>query len=212
VRKVIGAYHVATFPRWREIAEAQCRRLNDSGLLARTSKLLVGVVGDPEEDLSLLVDLLGPNAIVRQLGSLADFEFPTLQWLYEEVQSRGVACWYAHTKGASAHREDQAQWRLRMEAVIFDQHERCLEALETYDTCGMNWHSGPVGHQPHYPGNFWWANSRYLHKLPPPATLQSGHANHFAGPPPLAVGTGHRGRVEAELWIGRFVAVKAFSI
>jgi hypothetical protein len=212
MRKVVGAYHVATFPRWHEIVKPQGQRLRESGLLARTSKLLVGVVGDPGEDISLLSELLGPNAVVRQLGPLSNFEFPTLQWLYEEVQSRGVACWYAHTKGVSTLGEDKAQWRLRMEAVIFDQYERCLEALNTHDTCGVGWHSGPVGHYPHYPGNFWWANSRYLHKLPPPATLQFGVVNCFAGPPALAVGTGHRGRIEAELWIGKFTAVKAFSI
>jgi hypothetical protein len=169
-------------------------------------------VGDPSEDLSTLTELLGKNAVVRQLGPLSSFEFPTLQWLYEEVQSEDVACWYAHTKGVSTLSEDKAQWRLKMESVIFDQYERCLDALKTHDICGMEWGSGNLGYRPHYPGNFWWANSCYLRTLPPPSTLLIGRDDCFVGPPAVALISGNRGRAEAELWIGRNTTVRAFSI
>lgn len=212
MREIIGAYHVATFPGWNGIAEAQCRRLYDSGLLVETSRLLVGVVGDPGEDISILTGLFGQNAVVRQFGPLSLFEFPTLQWLYEEVQSKDVACWYAHTKGVSTLSEDKAKWRLKMESVIFDQYERCLDALKNHDVCGMEWRSGQMDRRMHYPGNFWWANSCYLRTLSPPSTLQFARHNCFVGPPALAVGTGNRGRVEAELWIGGNPTVRAFSI
>jgi hypothetical protein len=211
-RKVVGAYHVATFPRWHEIVEAQCWRLKESGLLSRTSRLLVGVVGDSNEDVSLISDLLGQKATIRQLGPLSEFEFPTLQWLYEDVKSVGVACWYAHTKGASTRRDDQTKWRLKMEAVVFDQYERCLEALKDYDVCGTEWQSSLIGNHPHYSGNFWWANSRYLRTLPPPSSFQFKSHMHFDGPSSLAVGTTHFGRGEAEFWLGRNSQVKAFSI
>jgi len=203
---------VATFPGWEGIVEAQGRRLQASGLLAKTSRLLVGVVGEPGENLSLLDELLGPNVVVRQLGRLLSFEFPTLQWLYEEIQSIDVACWYAHTKGVSTLSEDKARWRLKMESVVFDQHEKCLEVLKTHDVCGMEWGSGPVGHRPHYSGNFWWANAGYLRTLPAPTSLQFGRPGCFVGPPALAVGSGNRGRVEAELWIGDNPTVRAFSM
>jgi hypothetical protein len=208
MRKIVGAYHVAMFPRWREIVEPQGQRLRESGLLTRTSKLLVGVVGDSDEDISILADLFGQHALVRQLGPLLSFEFPTLQWLHEEVRSEDVACWYAHTKGVSTHREDQTVWRLKMEAVIFDQYERCLDALETHDTCGTAW---TPGIDPHYSGNFWWANSRYLQTLPSPSILQFRH--RMAGPSPLAVNPNPLdNRFEAELWIGKNPKIQPFNL
>ena len=198
MRKIIGAYHVATFFGWQGLVQEQCRRLNESGLFARISRLLVGVVGDPNEDISVLVDLLGKNAFVRQLGPLEEFEFPTLQWLYEEIQSEDAACWYAHTKGVSAPSDENIKWRMEMESVVFDQYEKCLDALKTYDTCGTRWRlNGPSANNPHYSGNFWWANSSYLRTLPSPMTLRVGY---------------WWGRHGAEFWIGRNPKIQAFNI
>jgi len=199
VRGIVGAYHVATFPHWHEIVQAQCQRLKGSGLLDRTKKILVGVVGNHDEDISLVTELLGKRALIRRLGSLLSFEFPTLQWLYEEIKCKDVACWYVHTKGASTRREDQTVWRLKMESVVFDQYEKCLVALETHDTCGTKW---TPGIDQHYSGNFWWANSHYLQTLPPPLILQFRH--RIAGPPAFAVTPNPSdNRFEAELWIGK---------
>ena len=193
MRRIVGAYHVAMFPTWRDLVRMQCERIKKSGLFDRTSKLLVGVVGESEEDISVLTDLFGSKALVRYLGSLLVFEFPTLQWLYDEVKSDNVACWYAHTKGISNRADIKVSWRLRMESVVFDQHEKCLDALETYDTCGIEWRLGGINEsRPHYSGNFWWANSSYLKTLPEPLSLRSGP---------------HK-RVEAEFWIGRNPAVR----
>jgi len=211
-RRIIGAYHVATFPHWSVIAEAQCLRVNRSGLLDKTSKILVGVVGDPNEDVSMLSDLLGPSAVVRHLGPLSSFEFPTLQWLYEEVQDDNFACWYIHTKGASARRADQTVSRLKMESVILDQHERCLDVLKTHDTCGTGWTFALIGQHPHYAGNFWWANSRYLRTLPAPSTLLTSNRHNHVGPPALAVTSSNFGRGEAELWIGRNQRIRPFNV
>jgi hypothetical protein len=210
MRRVVGAYHVATFPGWSGIVEEQCKRLDESGLLDRTSKILVGVVGDPGENTSLISDLLGQGALVRQLGPLSSFEFPTLQWLYEEVSDKNVACWYAHTKGVSTLSRDKVKWRLKMESVIFDQYEKCIEALETHDICGIDWTSDPLGRS-FYSGNFWWANSSYLRTLKPPSSALLDQSDRLVGPPSLAVGYTKLGRAEAELWIGRNPSVRPFK-
>lgn|GEM_PF-6154986 len=196
-RAILGAYHVALFPPWREVAEAQCRRLRESGVLAKTSRILVGVVGDPDEDLSPLAQWLGGHAEIRHLGPLSAFEFPTLQWLYDESRAgaENGACWYMHTKAVSHMKEAGIEQRRGMEAVILDNHASCLELLEEYDACGSDWSlTGFDQHRPHFSGNFWWANARYLRRLPPPVSLLSSD------------------RYEAEFWIGSDAAIRPFGL
>jgi hypothetical protein len=38
----------------------------------------------------------------------------------------------------------------------------CIEALDTYDTCG--WRLSPLPHV-HYPDNFWWATCKHINKV-----------------------------------------------
>ncbi len=195
-REILGAYHVALFPPWREVAEAQCRRIRESGLLDKTSRILVGVIGDPHEDLSPLASWLGDRAEIRHLGPLAAYEFPTLQWLYEEAQAgnEDLACWYLHTKAVSHMHARGINHRLGMEALILDNHRACLDLLATYDACGGDWQlTGFDEHRPHFSGNCWWANGRYLRRLPPPRALPQAD------------------RYEAEFWIGKDPAIRPFG-
>ncbi|WP_422927497.1 glycosyltransferase [Singulisphaera sp. PoT] len=196
VRDILGAYHVALFPTWREVAEAQCRRLRESGLLAKAGRILVGVVGDPGEDLSPLADWLGGRAEIRHLGPLSLYEFPTLQWLHDEALRGpgGLACFYIHTKAVSHRIEAGDRHRHRMEAIVLDKHEACLELLEGHDACGGDWKLiGFDEHRPHFSGNFWWANASYLRRLTPPRLLPAAN------------------RYEAEFWIGSDPGVRAFG-
>lgn len=193
-RKVLGAFHVALFPDWKSISQSVCRRLQASGLLARTSKVLVGIVGDRSEDVSSLVDMLGPRAEIRRFGPLSLYEFPTLEWLYDEAEEDDYACWYMHTKGVSSMSDDASEHRLAMEAVVADNHSECLSLLETYDACGTDWWTTRFGlDKPHFAGNFWWANSVHLRSLPPPSTLDV------------------RDRYQAEFWVGGTPGMRVFN-
>ena len=167
-REILGTYHVATFPGWRAIVEAQARRLVASGLLAETSRVLVGVVGEPAEDLAVIDEWLGRRAEIRHLGPLGAFEFPTLQWLIEEAKGHDSACWYVDTKGVSTGSVEGATHRGRMELQVVDNWAGCLEVLRDRDACGMDWRHDRQGpYPPHFSGNFWWANAAYLRTLPP---------------------------------------------
>ena len=195
-RPILGAYHVALFPPWREVVEAQCGRIRGSGLLEKSSRILVGVVGDPREDLEPIARWLGPRAEVRHLGPLSAYEFPTLQWLHDEAKAgpEDLACWYVHTKAISHGIEAGRRQRAGMEALILDNHATCLELLEGHDACGPDWKLTGFGRaQPHFAGNFWWANARYLRRLPPPMSL------------PLD------DRYQAEFWIGLEPEIRPFG-
>jgi len=81
--------------------------------------------------------------------------------------------WYLHAKGVTKYRSEEypnvANWRRLCESVVVSDHETCVKALtlENYDACGpllnveISW--------PHFSGNFWWARSDYLERLPKPS-------------------------------------------
>jgi hypothetical protein len=71
-----------------------------------------------------------------------------------------------------------------MEYFVLENWRSCVTCLEGHDTVGVQWTTVP---RPHYSGNFWWADSRYLRRLPRPDEL------------PEAARRDRRG---AEFWIG----------
>jgi GR25 family glycosyltransferase involved in LPS biosynthesis len=73
---------------------------------------------------------------------------------------------YLHTKGAS-HEGGTARfadWRGHMLHFLVERFPRCLESLERSDVVGCDLLPRP---RPHFSGNFWWANARYLRRLDP---------------------------------------------
>ncbi|MGL4549932.1 MAG: hypothetical protein ACRC33_01990, partial [Gemmataceae bacterium] len=99
--EVVGAYHVATFPGWEGIVVPQCARLKASGLLARTSEILVGVAGECEPARGIIEDLLEGKARVHAGGPLSNYEFGTLDLLHRAALGRDFLGYYIHTKGVS---------------------------------------------------------------------------------------------------------------
>jgi len=83
---------------------------------------------------------------------------------------------YLHTKGITykegrieifnglnIHRfKCVSDWKNMMLYFLIDKHAVCSKRLETYDTVGCNHQEKP---RPHYSGNFWWANSKYIKTL-----------------------------------------------
>jgi len=193
--RIIGAYHVATFPGWETIVVPQCARLRTSGLLARTEEVLVGIVGEPEPAGSTIERLLDGKARVRTCGPVTNYEFVTLQLLYEAALSQECHCWYIHTKGVSNLHEAASAYRKQMEGVVIDKHLTCSDLLKDYDACGPSWRVTGFGlHRPHFSGNFWWARGSYLRTLPPPNRLNV------------------LDRFEAEFWIGKNDHAEIFEI
>jgi len=193
--KIIGAFHIALFPGWEEIAFSQFHRLRSTGLLDRTELIFVGVVGEgtfPDRD---VVTLLRGKARISRHGRLNLFEFPTLQTLQKHAQNDQFRAWYIHTKGASKPNSGALRLRLQMESIVVDNHRACSELLSRFDICGSRWKTDAFGeHKPHFSGNFWWAHSEYLARLPPLAVYEN------------------QNRYEAEFWIGNNESVKPFNM
>lgn len=91
------------------------------------------------------------------------YEYPAL----EIIQSLPSDCrvLYLHTKGVTRIENTQMDdWRNLMEYYCVERWSDAIWALnQGYDTYGVNWHSSPFGH---YSGNFWWASTDYIKRLP----------------------------------------------
>lgn len=90
---------------------------------------------------------------------------------------------YLHTKGISRPYTDNIQfpsndkkpwvynWRNCMQHHCVFNHKKCIEDLENHDAVGTRWYNQPAGYPPHFSGNFWWANAKYINTLQDPLTF-----------------------------------------
>jgi hypothetical protein len=105
--------------------------------------------------------------IRHESDSPAEFELPTLRRISEFSRSNPSAkILYLHTKGVSYTKEDP--WYSNVEDWIkymlyfACKVPTCLDLLDSYDTLGCNHSEAP---HPHYSGNVWWANAKYINTL-----------------------------------------------
>ncbi len=167
---IVGAYHIAMMNNWEEIVEQQTKKIIDSGLLACTDNILIGVVGG-SLDLSHFDRRIAEKANIICDPILEHFEFPTLKALRDFAVGRDFKAWYIHTKGVSRFGNKVVEnWRILMEYFIIERHQHCVKELDNCDACGIQCHRGNLRTQQgaalYFSGNFWWANSAYLCRLP----------------------------------------------
>lgn len=164
MRPIYGFMHVAQMNHWKEVIWEQAGKIMRHGLLAATKKIYVGVLGEVV-DLSLPVEFMAKVEVIR-LGPKFDlFEFPTLQKLYEVALAVDCDVWYVHTKGVSNLGNDQKDnWRRFMEYFVLEHWDYCRSFLPEKDVAGILW--AFRDQRWIFAGNFWWATSEYVRKLP----------------------------------------------
>lgn len=177
--RVVGAWHIAMMNEWVSMVTEQETRLIKSGLLKATEKVIVGIAGDDDVSKWKMSPELASKAVVVR-GRLEDYEHLTLSVLHKESRTNDdFKAWYMHTKGISGHGDKEAirDWRLVMEHFVIDRYEDCIAALSSCDACGVNKRPSP----PHFSGNFWWANSSHLKRLPLITDKSRGFAEMWIG-------------------------------
>lgn len=116
-------------------------------------------------------------------------------WKTARESKENEQIFYFHTKGISKKTEAETAWREYMEYFLIDKWDECTAKLKDYDAVGVNIVANPFAKEinnrmkmkidkskllamiegknllfiPHYSGNFWWANTNYLCKLPKPS-------------------------------------------
>lgn len=96
------------------------------------------------------------------------YEGITLDILYKRCQVDDIHVLYMNNKGISGTTSSPAtlNW---LEALTYFFTERwafCINKLDDYDMIGMK--DGGASNEKVFSGNFWWARSEYIRKLPEP--------------------------------------------
>jgi len=173
-----------------EMVMSQMTAMMVSGLMEAASEVNVYVNGSPSEA-AVISAVCDPKAKVLCNGVEANSEIPTMaevhKWAVAHPKSLVL---YHHTKGVSTpHQADR--WRERMERYMIWNWKDCVDLLlhQGFDAVGCHWltpeaNPGAIA-SPFFGGNFWWAKSDYIARLPalPTDTWEN--------------------RYEAESWIGR---------
>ena len=96
------------------------------------------------------------------------YEIPTINKIQHFCQeNNNCNILYLHTKGISYNDDyhEENNWIDMMLYFLVEQHELCISKLFSgIQTVGCNFTD--TNHPPHFSGNFWWAKSSYISKLP----------------------------------------------
>lgn len=156
--------HACTIGHWHEILESQLDRIYQSGLYDACSSISIGVLGT--QNVSYFLNKYPKVKLLFRIYQREVFERPTLSKLHSFCKLHPDAfVLYLHTKGVTrgAGNPYITDWRRYMEYFAIDCWRDCIEVLQDFDSCGVNWRIEP---QPHFNGNFWWARGDYASTLP----------------------------------------------
>lgn len=174
--KIAVFYHVGQFGNWERLFQEQINSLVISGLYHICDFIHIGVNGDK------ILPVLLPKFKV-EYNSNKILEADTLKSLYDFcINNKEHRVLYFHTKGATQgntpHILNVNKWRYYLEYFAFHRWKDCVTSLEEYDTSGSEYafQSGLTNQDtgiteweqnPHYSGNYWWANASYISTLDP---------------------------------------------
>jgi len=174
--KIAVFYHLGQFGQWERLFQEQMNSLVVSGLYQATSFIHIGING--KDPIPLQLDKFKLHYNNNQI-----LEADTLKSLYDFcLENPEYRVLYFHTKGSTQentkNRFNVDKWRLYLEYFNIHHWKKCIQKLKEYDTVGteysyetglINQNTGVTEWEsnPHYAGNYWWANARYISSLDP---------------------------------------------
>lgn len=165
--KIYGVYFICCIGNYKEIVAEQMTTLNRSGLFRKTDTIYCFICLYNDEILPILEPYLSKLRIISTPENL--YERFALDHFREHIPpSETYSLFYFHTKGVSRDVETMGifhQQRRNLDYFILEKHEVCLFWLNhNYDAVGTTLSMYPAMH---FSGNFWWAKSSHLKRLPP---------------------------------------------
>ena len=195
-------YHIATMGNWEQIAKEQIAMLHASGLGEACDHLTVTIVGSEIRAARALFrtcPFRKKVQIIHASKNLHRYEFPAIErirLIAEKAPNAKIL--YLHTKGVTHYRSPTEQnvrlWRQYLEYFAITQWKACVEALESFDLCGVDWIDGAewLKHPEfHFSGNFWWSRADYLR------TCKGTFARHGRWDCEYFIGSGDHPRVKS---------------
>ena len=187
---------------WSSIFLEHMKGLEDNGILEILDQINFTVVTNREEKANAFINLQGTydngkpkfvefvyNPYKHDAEMLSSIESPnsitenhTMRKIWTDSQENEIIVLYLHSKGITATKKslennDAASfkkyyyWRHFLNWGVIEKGERCYGAIKhgNYDIAGVNYRDTP---SKHFSGNFWWAKSDYIRRLPDPSTTE----------------------------------------
>ena len=86
------------------------------------------------------------------------------------IHTKGVTSTIRHLEVSNIHQyKNYYYWRQYLNWGVLQNWKACVYALDLFDVAGINYYNTP---SKHYSGNFWWAKSNYIKRLPDPSSKE----------------------------------------
>ena len=166
-RNIIGYFHIFQKEGWKKSFDLIFSKIKESNLYENTIEIRIGIVNDLKyiEDDERLKDK--KIKIIFHKSSL-EYERPTLYHMKESsyIDENNTLYWYCHTKGIRHFNTEKEtyiiDWINLLSYWNFTKWKYAIYFLKEFDTYGCN----AILNKIHYSGNFWWATSKHIQKLP----------------------------------------------
>lgn len=195
-------FHICCINNYIDVTNEVIDELVNSGLYDKASKIYYSVLGNPGDSLKDRIAKLDKFEMIYSSDNLQDVEYPTLSGLHKFCLENDSYVLYIHTKGVSLpHDKFRQLWRKRLIQKVVKEYEVCVSYLnDGCDIAGCGWKQHPkgrvdynAGDYEHFSGNFWWADSNYISRLPDIEKLQNAEIKRI---------NFQKYRLLCEFWVG----------
>ena len=163
--EIIGYIHICQKGQWKRSLEMLLNCIKSSKLYQHTKVIRLGIVND--DGVIIDDDILKDDKFdIVYVGRSEEYERPTLLHMRKKSEEDSIYTkyFYLHTKGIKHFGNDTEpqiiDWINLMLYWNIERWQLAIEKLRRYGTYGCN----DTGQ--HYSGNFWWARSSHIKKLP----------------------------------------------
>lgn len=170
--KIACFIHSTSMELWKdEMLTFLLEKIKNSGLHDKLDFVFVNNIGTPINENKYQ----DPKIIIENFSDQLNlFENFTIRSIHQFAKLHpDYKILYMHTKGITYQKDHQfvegiISWINYMMYVLVEKHEECLQLLQVHDTVGTNYRdkSKDQTNPPHYSGNFWWTNAKYISTLP----------------------------------------------
>lgn len=166
-QKILGIYHIGCVGCYLHVVGKQLETLHTSGLYDRMKKLIIFISNNNESDFMLknILEKYDPkNKFVLQTSKHNLMEKFAINEFRRHIKDEAYV-FYFHSKGVSHSLEEKKfhNWRKILDYYTIKQWKLNLKLLLRHAVVGCFLCKYPTYH---FSGNFWWARTEYLMKLP----------------------------------------------
>jgi hypothetical protein len=177
-KKIFLFFHICCMNNYAQVTQEILNSIVDSGLYDDCDRIYYSLLGEPTDSFLRTLQTYSKLECVYTSYDITEFEYPLLTYLQDFAQHNDAYLFYFHTKGVSQPYDLlKSKWRERLIDKNINEYKKCISFLNkgcNVSGCGWKEHPSDTSIQTpyyifthsHFSGNFFWANSNYIKKLP----------------------------------------------